>query len=287
MGVTVLRSSLDASVNIVLPATTGDEVFEARLVHRDNRAVIYLSSAVGCNQGCKMCHLTATRQTQTNPATIGDFIRQAELAYQHLPKDWEAPAVHYNWMARGEALLNQVIRLEWSTLTPVLERLAAQWGAHARYHISTIMPRGSMGLVDSFSSGPAPTLYYSIYSARPDIRKHWLPRAMPLKESLGELKRYQDHTGKLVVLHSPWITGVNDTEEDCQLIADAVLASGLQVKWNTVRYNPPPGSPQESPGYRVLTSIMGQLLHCPATVIDRVGEDVYASCGTFIGGVDG
>src|SRR4051812_45719747 len=90
-------SSQDASVNWDRPADVGR--IEARYVRRcPDYFVVYLSSQTGCNQGCRMCHLTATGQTRLRDVTHEEFLTQAETVIDYYRR--EAPparAVHFNF----------------------------------------------------------------------------------------------------------------------------------------------------------------------------------------------
>src|SRR5215470_2065768 len=101
------HSELDASVNWVHRVDVG--AIEARFVRRRaDTVVIYLSSQTGCSQACRMCHLTATRQTDHRDVTLDEYVAQAEVVLEHYQRVEPARTVHFNFMARGEPLLNRV-----------------------------------------------------------------------------------------------------------------------------------------------------------------------------------
>src|SRR3954470_14116196 len=102
-------SSEDASVNFDRPADVGR--IECRYVRRcPDYVVVYLSSQTGCNQGCRMCHLTATGQTRLRDVTHEEFLEQAATVLDHYRRETApARAVHFNFMARGEPLANPVL----------------------------------------------------------------------------------------------------------------------------------------------------------------------------------
>lgn len=110
-----LQSELDNSVNFAKRTQDGG-YFESRLVFRNysdsQYLVIYLSSASGCNQACKMCHLTQTKQLMNTYATKEDYIDQFNLVLEEYIKqvsEGKLPLVekvHINFMARGEPLDN-------------------------------------------------------------------------------------------------------------------------------------------------------------------------------------
>src|SRR5689334_1695522 len=108
-GYTGYPSRQDASVNWDRPADVGR--IEARYVRRcPDYFVVYLSSQTGCNQGCRMCHLTATGQTRLRDVTHAEFLEQAETVLDYYRNSAPtARTVHFNFMARGEPLANSVL----------------------------------------------------------------------------------------------------------------------------------------------------------------------------------
>src|SRR6187549_3049009 len=108
-GYTGRPSAGDASVNWEKPANVGR--IEARYVRRSqDYVVVYLSSQTGCDQGCRMCHLTATGQTDLRDVTLDEFLEQADTVLDHYRRaSPPARSVHFNFMARGEPLANQIL----------------------------------------------------------------------------------------------------------------------------------------------------------------------------------
>src|SRR4051794_2611993 len=148
------KSRQDASVNWDRPANVGR--IEARYVRRcPDYVVVYLSSQTGCNQGCRMCHLTATGQTRLRDVTHEEFIEQAETVLDHYRRNTpRAQSVHFNFMARGEPLANPVLLSHADELLGELARRAIELELRPRYLVSTIFPReiGSRRLEDIFLS---------------------------------------------------------------------------------------------------------------------------------------
>lgn len=282
----VLHSHIDESVNFVEDALTG--FIEARYVRREEDYFIaYLSSQTGCNRGCQFCHLTASRQTKFDEVDFQGFVEQAKTIFQHYRADRPAKTVHFNFMARGEPLMNPWIRQDSARLLTRLGEMATDNDLHPKFNISTIMP------IDTPRPFPqkklaqmfpivTPTIYYSLYSVNPDWRKKWLPAAMPVDQALDELAEYQSLSKKIVKLHGAFIAGENDNEVDVLRMMEAVKASGLRTEFNVVRYNPFDTSQGvESPHLDRIAAQIGSFM--PIKTITRVGPDVAASCGQFVG----
>lgn len=290
----VLKSATDESVNFVQPR--GDGFFESRYVRRaDDYVVCYLSSHNGCNRGCRMCHLTATRQVMFEHATAEDYYAQAKLVLDHYAAVTAtgrllAADVNFAWMSRGEPLANEHLIHDPDRVFSLLYKLACRHSLHAKFNISTIMPRtlDRVGrLVDIFTF-VTPTVYYSLYSVDSTFRAKWLPAAMPVEEALADLKRYQDFSKKIVKIHFALIEGENDEDHDINNVIKAIRAQNLLVEVNLVRYNPPsPDAGREAPEsrYRMAHKLFAEAFgDAHVQTVQRVGYDVKASCGMFVGG---
>jgi len=280
-----MHSDLDASVNWVRRVDVG--AIETRYVRRrDDYFVIYLSSQTGCAQACRMCHLTATRQTDHRDVTLEEYVAQAEVVLEHYRRVAPARSVHFNFMARGEPLLNPVIVDRSAELLDRLWQLASDHDLHARFLVSTILPRDlARPLADVFDRYH-PEIYYSIYSTDPEFRRRWLPRALPVAAALDQLAAWQRQTYKIIKLHFAFIRGHNDDEASVHAICDALDARGVWAHVNIVRYNPPSPLHGEEPDEAVIERnaqiFRDRLRGARVQVIPRVGLDVHASCGMFV-----
>jgi adenine C2-methylase RlmN of 23S rRNA A2503 and tRNA A37 len=276
----VLRSQMDASVNFVEAQLVG--FLESRYVRRESRYfVAYLSSQTGCNRGCRMCHLTVTRQTQFQNADLTDFVQQYDTILHHYAQDTPAPLVHINWMARGEPLANPTVTETSTELFGALAQKSREYGLIPKFNMSTIMPvTMRKSLVQAFPV-ITPTIYYSMYSVNPDFRRKWLPAAMNVDQALDLLHEYQYVSKKIIKFHGAFIAGENDSLDDVRAQIAAIQARGLRAEYNIVRYNPY-SSEQGTESTRLDEIHMFISEYMPCKIISRVGTDVAASCGTFI-----
>lgn len=279
-------SGFDCSVNWTKPVDVG--IVETRFVRRrDDYFIIYLSSQTGCNQACKMCHLTETRQTRFNNVTLSGYLEQAEKVFEHYDaQDRPARIVHFNFMARGEPLANECFLRDNQTLFKTLGKMSRDRGLYPRFLVSTVLPKslGNPNLVDVFPI-IHPDIYYSIYSLKDEFRRRWLPKAMSGFDGLRLLKTWQRYTKKIPKLHFAFISGQNDTEGEVRHMAQIVKDLDLRVDLNVVRYNPQNSEFFETEEDRIyeLTHVFREVLpETKVKIVPRVGFDVKASCGMFI-----
>lgn len=279
-------SHQDASVNWDKPTDVGR--IEARYVRRcPDYVVAYLSSQTGCDQGCRMCHLTASGQTRLRDVTHEEFLAQADTILDHYRREAPARGVHFNFMARGEPLANPVLLDHADELLGDLAQRAVALDLRPRYLVSTIFPRqlGDRLLEDIFIRYH-PEIYYSLYSVRERFRRRWLPKALPVEEALDRLVSWQRSTYKICKIHYAFIAGENDSESDVHAICDALESRRLMVHVNIVRYNPHDPrrhgvEPPEEVIQRNAKIYESRLPYARARIIPRVGYDVRASCGMF------
>lgn len=287
-------SQLDASVNWVTEAEIG--MVEARYVRRTPEYFIaYLSCQTGCVQACRFCHLTQSGQTAHLDVPVEDLWAQAEQVLQHYDRLCEqgeprARKVHFNFMARGEPLASQAVLQESGRLLNGLMQMAAERALIGAPKISTILPRsmGELQLSQIFTHSQ-PDIYYSLYSMRPAFRRRWLPKALPAEEGLDRLRQWQLDSRKIPVLHWAMIEGENDSLQEMEQICQAVRERDLRVDINLVRYNPASPrlgrEPTEEWTQTLAAYLRGAMPEgSEVTVVTRVGPDVQASCGMFVGG---
>ena len=273
----VLNSNQDNAVNFI---RRENGILESRYVERDDYFVCYLSSHTGCNMACRFCHLTATGQTHMRDASLEELLDQASPILKH--NMGKIKKMHYNFMARGEPLASETITENWKSVHSQLEGMAVAFAGveDVKFKISTIMPETFHGnLEDRF--GPEVELYYSLYSLRPEFRRRWLPKAMEPYTALRKLRNWQRRTGGKVVIHHPFIEDENDNYFEVLETVNAVLDSGLDTRFNCVRYNPPNSKSKESDFYEDCFDLWRDFFP-NSKIIARVGYDVKASCGMFV-----
>lgn len=288
----IIRAVEDESVNFVRPTPTG--AFEARYVRRTNDYMIaYLSSHAGCDRACRFCHLTATGQTSMAEASVDDYLLQIEdVLGHHDIQEVRPERMNVNFMARGEPLLNGVLRDRgrWSEFREaVIERARRSGIGQVRFNVSTIMPTDDGREGDPLGevlTDPDVAIFYSLYSMRADFRRRWLPKSIDPIEALSHLVRWQRNTGNEVALHWAFIHGENDDPEVAREIAKAVRGTGIRAKFNAVRFNPPKGSRHREASMEAIEtsfSILSDAFGSPhSRIVPRVGLSVKASCGMFV-----
>lgn len=281
-----LPSEEDASINYVFEQYVGR--FEARYVQRvPEYAIVYLSSHVGCDLSCRFCHLTQTGQTQTIQAELQEYFAQAYHVMKHINFTSELKTIHYNFMARGDALDNDYLIWNSWRLFNALDLLSKANNVESKFLISTIIPKSfpDEELFEIFKDHRA-SLYYSLYSLNPVFRKKWLPKALDPFVALDILKELQERHNTEIVLHWAFIQGENDSEQSVIDICNEVNKRGLKVRFNLVRYNPHSSKCGKESSEETLLKLLNifntMLPNQKHKMVQRVGFDVKASCGMFV-----
>lgn len=291
-----LNSSEDESINVVF--SKGSSYLESRYVERfengKRKVIVYLSSQNGCNQSCRFCHLTQTKQTQFEQGTLTDYLEQANkiLTIPKL-KTGVIDQLNFNFMARGEPLLNPLIQNNWSLLRSALLNLLIENNIRAdkvRFKISTIGPisvENYAEVIDGLAEYPDTDIYYSLYSLHESFRVKWLPKSHAPERFLNALLKH--HHENNIILHWAFISGENDDYDTVMgiinLLRQLKTANPHLAEWvprvNIVRYNPHVKSTcVESDRVFVNADLLRQVAN--VKVVNRVGHDVKASCGMFV-----
>jgi 23S rRNA (adenine2503-C2)-methyltransferase len=124
-------------------------------------------------------------------------------------------------------------------------------------------------------------LAVSIHAPDDGLRDQLVPinHRYPLRDLIGAVKDYSEHTGRRVSFEYALIDGVNDTPLRARQLAS--LLSGLNCHVNLIPLNPSPGTDLR-PSSRELVDAFSQELQLhgiPTTVRLRRGIDIEAGCG--------
>ena len=238
--VRILKSKLDKSVNWITPFKKGS--IETRYVRKKDDYIIgYVSSSIGCNQGCKQCFLTQQKQTEMYHVTPNMFADQIKLVIDHYKNnddDGLANRININFMARGDAFVNKHIVNTYPEVYDAISKPCKEANLNPKMNISTIMPYTVKyrTLQSIFKDRPA-HLYYSLYSINDEYRRKWMPGSIDWKLALDKIKDYQDNGGEIVTFHWAFIEGENDKLEDVLKMAEILKEYKFNAKFNLVRYN--------------------------------------------------
>ncbi len=284
------HSQQDQSVNFEHRFEDHPGMLEARYVRRvDDYFIVYLSSQTGCKQACRMCWLTATGQTNHRDTTVEEYLQQAEEVFAYYREQAPAKLVHFNFMARGDALASNVFLDNADTILAGLAAIATRHGLKYKFLVSTIFPKTMTGLkLNDIFRVPElyPEIYYSLYTTNRAKRKRWLGKAMDVPYAMDLLQAWQLRTKKVPKIHFAFIEGVNDNYGEMLAIGHTMKAWNLKVNLNIVRYNPPTPEHSKEPEEAViqnLTAFLVKLINPERwRIVPRVGTDVMASCGTFL-----
>lgn len=288
-----LYSEQDASVNFITPVGP-NEAFEARYVRRqDDYLVAYISVQTACSQGCRFCHLTASGQVKGRDATLREIVEQAATVlgyYSEGVANGElkpARVVHFNFMARGEPMASSIIRHHGAEVIACLNALARDYQLLPVMKLSSIFPDPLPSSLFDFFPDSQPDWYYSLYTLNPVFRAKWLPHAADPSDALDLLADWQHWARKIPVLHYALIAGENDSVDQADEIVDMVRRKNLRADFNLVAYNPPSSTTGVETDAVQAQKVAETLAKVPGSrvrVVKRVGFDVAASCGMFVGG---
>jgi adenine C2-methylase RlmN of 23S rRNA A2503 and tRNA A37 len=296
-------------INLPSTKTKVNDIIEARYVRRKpNYISAYLSSHTGCKMGCSFCWLTATGQTTFRHVDINTYGYQLDTVLKNVSEDdneidmnkidKNKIRVNMNFMSRGDCMANKYLVNTYTELYDHLQQITNANGyGDIKMNISSIYPNTLKHhkLTNIFKNRPV-NFYYSIYSLDNDWRKVNMPNSMDPYYALSELRDLQEnHPDNTVVFHCAFIKGQNDSIESVQNLANIIKSFDFpRTKFNLVRYNPPPMSEtQEADIDRLndIFDIMNEVVtnkvdtQC-SRIIQKVGPDVYASCGMFFKDID-
>ena len=258
----------------------GPEPFEAvriPLLHRagDEKAIVCVSSQVGCAMGCAFC--ATGRMGFVRNLAAWEMVDQVIRIQADSPQ----PVRGVVFMGMGEPLLNvdAVVRAARILCEPCGMAISAK--------AISISTAGVVPGIRRFAADRLPfRLIVSLTSADPERRRSVMPveTTQSLPELMAALREYHAVSGRRVTLAWTMISGFNTREEDAVQLAELVrelpiTLDLIDVNDATGRFRPP--APAELDAFR---DALRQHLKMPVARRYSGGQEIHAACGMLAGG---
>ena len=250
------------------------------------RATVCVSSQAGCAFGCTFC---ATGQMGFDRhLTAGEIVAQVLLfARQLRAAPWSAPGLpgskaidhitNIVLMGMGEPLHN------YDNVLQALRILNSNDGFNLGARHMTISTVGVVPAIRKLSLEPLQVnLAISLHAPTDELRGQTMPinRKYPLEELFSACKDYIAETGRQVTFEYVLLSGVNDTPEHAQQLAELLIPLKQFAHVNCIPVNATAAS-YRTPGPDAIRAFRNALFDRGVTNSVRAerGDDIAAACG--------
>ena len=229
---------------------------------------ICISSQVGCRQGCAFC-----------ASTIGGLVRNltaGEMVDEVLFTEMAAGEKTSNivLMGIGEPLdnLDQVLRF--------LHLISNPEGRNIGLRHITLSTCGLIDGIDRLAKENLPiTLSISLHAPEDEIRSKIMPSNRGIQPLLQACASYYKKTGRRVSFEYSMISGVNDSVQNAERLADHALQIGAHVNLIPLNYVEERKLKASSPAVIKKFRQTLEKRGVNVTVRRSLGGDIDASCG--------
>ena len=261
----------DAAVKTLFAAADGEPV-EAVLMKYPKRATVCVSTQVGCAVGCRFC--ASGRLGLRRGLTAEEMVDQV-LHFARVLRARERVVTNVVFMGMGEPFHNYDETLRACRL--LNDPAGFDLGARS-IAVSTV---GVVPGIDRFAQEPLQLhLAVSLHAATDALRDRLVPlnRTYPLDEVFAATARYVRGTRRKVLFEYVVLDGVNDTDEQAQVLAARVRPPHYHL--NLIAYNETGGEFRRPPAAR-LAAFKERLEAAGVGVTLRrsPGEEIEAACG--------
>jgi adenine C2-methylase RlmN of 23S rRNA A2503 and tRNA A37 len=269
-----------------------------------NKFSVFISSSVGCNLGCKFCHLTNSKYSyrKLTPTEIFNNVTEALLAEVKEKPEIRKKYMKLSWMGMGDAFLLDPVdlrKLSNKILSWAIRDNGVAVGIDG-IDIATMMPMSRPGWphhlaalndecfsyrINPYSKNRSNLrLFYSLHKFID--RKHLMPmsRFNDPANDLRLLDQFRQWYGIDIILHQLFIEGVNDTEQELKHIKSAIDCLIPNTELRILRLNECEDFIyKESTRFDELVKMYSDALPKVKYQIST-GSEIHASCGMFLMG---
>jgi 23S rRNA (adenine2503-C2)-methyltransferase len=246
---------------------------ETVLMHYDARSTVCVSSQAGCAMGCTFC---ATGQAGFDrQLTAGEIVEQVVRAGRRARDDGRRLS-NVVFMGMGEPLAN------YGPTWAAVERIHDDLGLSAR-HI-TVSTVGIVPGIRRLAAEALPVnLAVSLHAADDGLRDELVPinRRYPLSTLMDACAGYLQAKGRRLSFEWALIDGVNDRDQDADLLVERARSLPLPAHVNLIPLNPTPGYAVRGSPLRRVRAFRDRLREggVNATVRQTRGTEIDAACG--------
>ncbi len=261
----------DAALKTLFAAADGEPV-EAVLMTYPKRATVCVSTQVGCAVGCAFC--ASGRLGLHRGLTAEEMVDQV-LHFARVLRQRGRAVTNVVFMGMGEPFHNYEETLRACRL--LNDPAGFDLGARS-IAVSTV---GVVPGIDRFAEEPLQLhLAVSLHAATDALRDRLVPlnRTHPLDEVFAACARYVRRTRRKVMFEYVVLDGVNDTDEQAQMLAARVRPPLYHL--NLIAYNET-GGEFRRPAAARLAAFKARLEAAGVGVTLRrsPGEEIEAACG--------
>ena len=268
------RVSSDGTRKYVLQLHDGALVETVGIPHGNasdpRRLTVCFSTQSGCAMGCAFC--------ATGKLGLTRNLEPAEMV-------WQVALVGSNFGHRADSAIAMGQGEPLANYAALVESLGFMNGAQGfgiderDLVVSTCgIPNGIRAFAED---GVPATLAVSLHAARQELRDKLMPgvRAFPLARLRSELARYNEVSGKRVIIQYLMLDGINDQDEDFEAIEQ--FCRGLDAHVSLLRFNRADGIPFAPSAFGRMLVWSAELNQhgIPASINKPRGADVDAACG--------
>jgi len=276
-----ISSKVDKTVKFIFQLKDG-LITEAAYINKDDgKDIICVSCQTACLLGCKFCFTTDfLGKIKVRNLTALEMTDVVSHVHESLGLLQYNRMLLISYMGCGEPLCNT-----WHVLESMQE-LRNKYSP-IRFAIATLLPNQSwtnfFHLTKTVKTYKLDLkMHLSLHFTNDDIRKEWMPAALPYRTAIAALEFYTNLTGNSVEVHYAMIDGVNDSDDNAYALVDALQGRGIPVKLlqynerKTINHH----ATEKSCVQRFMDILWDEGIDCEYYA--PPGRDVSSSCGQFL-----
>lgn len=264
-----LVSKIDGTVKYLFRLPDGNCI-ESVVMRYHHGLTICISSQIGCRMGCRFCASTIGGLYRS--LTAGEILNQVLFAQ----KDMGERISNIVLMGIGEPLDN------YDNVVKFLHNVNHEKGINIGLRHITLSTCGVVPGIYRLADEDMPiTLTISLHAPNDEIRDSIMPINHKYKtdELLKACKYYKEKTNRRISFEYSLISGVNDSFDNAQELADKI--KDLQAHVNLIPVNKVEERDFKKGTKAEINSFLKHLTDCGvnATIRRELGSDISASCG--------